>query len=184
MRRTTLILLVALAVVIISGGVYVWLNRTQFQQTIANLSGTTKTNANTNAAVVTNVPLKVINAPVNAHGDTPLTGKLTINGVDLALTSLQRADTYQGTPAGANQTYLQIYIDPIKPEQVQAVNRTLLTNSHLTDGQTTYALQALKISSTLTLNDRGYFLFKIPTAAKNVQLVVGAGTTAQTVTLP
>ncbi len=180
MPRTTLILVSLLVVVILGGAGYLWVTHTPI--TLPGAKVTNVASTNTNASV--NTAPSVINAPVNAHGDTPLSGKLTVTGVEVAVSSLQRVATYEGAPADKDQTFLLVYIDPVKPEQVQAVNRALLTDAHLLDGATTYKLLTLKVSSTLTLNDRGFLRFQVPTAAKNLKLGVGTGKDAQSVSLP
>lgn len=182
MRRTTLILVSILAAVIIGGAVYAWVNRDWLSLPGTNTAPTT--NTVTNTTVVTNTPAETITAPVNAQGDTALSGKFNVAGTDITISSLQRFDTYQGVAAEKGMTYLQIFIDPVAPAVVTAINRALLADSRVLDAKTSYPIFTVKISSTLTKNDRGFLLAQVPTGAKNLKLEYGTGPSAQHLDLP
>ncbi|MBI5467081.1 MAG: hypothetical protein HY975_02600 [Candidatus Kerfeldbacteria bacterium] len=183
MRRSTLILVIVLAAVVIGGAVYLWVNR-DWLSLPGTTNTTTTTNTVTNIATATNTPAETITAPVNAQGNTPVSGKINVAGTDITVSSLQRYDTYQGATAEKGMVYLQVYIEPVAPAVVTAVSRALLADTRVLDTKTSYPAQTVKVSSTLSKNDRGFLIFQVPVAAKNLKLEYGSGPSAQHLDLP
>ncbi|MEK7538159.1 MAG: hypothetical protein AAB619_04280 [Patescibacteria group bacterium] len=183
MRQTTLILVIALAVVIIGGGLYLWLNKTTVTLPWAK---TTNTATTTNTAVTnaaTNTAPKTITLPTEVKGDTTVTGKLTVGAVEVTINSQQKQASADNVNADKGQTFLLVYFDAIDPADVLTVDRGL-RDVKLTAGQTTYPLLSLKVASTYVKGDRGFMKFAVPEKAANLQLQLGSGATLQTVKLP
>lgn len=185
MTRTTMILVVILAVVVIGGGAYLWMNKGTLSwpgstTTNTNAAVVTNTTANTNAVNLANANLSI---PDTLKGDQVIDKTISIAGADVHFTSSLRATKYNNVNADAGTSFIIIYFDGLPGASVMPVNQALTTTAHLVNGTKTIALGGLKTASNLIKNDRGYLKFTVPTAAKNLQLEIGSGASAQRIAL-
>lgn len=182
MRRSTLILLTVLAVVVSAGGAYVWLMKDSLKLPWTSNSNTA-VNTNTVAVVNTTNTATSITLPTEVKGDTVASGTLKIGSVDVKISSQQKQVTADGVTADKGQTFLLVYFDAVEPANVSVVDRGI-RDVKVVNGVSSYPLLALKVASTYAKGDRGYLRFSIPEKATGLLLQLGSGTTLQTVTLP
>lgn len=181
MSRTTLILILVLAVVAIGGGVYLWLNKDNlsFSNTPTTNTTTNTTVSNTNSTV-TNLNLSTTDTQ---KGDKELDQSLTVAGTSVHVSSSIKADTFLGETAPKNSTFVIVYFDGLPSTSISAVNQALKTDAHLLVGSTVVPLSGLKVAGQVVQNDRGYFKFVVTSDASNMTLEVGSGNDAQRVKL-
>ncbi len=183
MRLSTAILLIVLAVVVIGGGAYLWLMKDSLSLPWAsNTNSTAKSSTKTLTPTTTTAPT-TITLPTEVKGDTVVTGTLKVGTADVKISSQQKQVTADGVTADKGQTFILVYFDAIEPADVSTVDQGI-RQVKLIDGKTTYPLLALKVASTYVKGDRGYLRFAVPTSATKLQLQLGTGATAQTLSLP
>lgn len=188
MRRTTIILL-AVLIVILGAGTYLWVTKTKIAVPWIKESNTAVTNtANKNSAsnsntTVTPTPPVNTSLPTEVKGDTAFSGTMSIGGVQLSLSSLQWTTSYNGLKPATGNKLLVIYIDPIPFMSVAAAMNGMSQVSLSTSGGVISLLQN-KIAGDSIKNDRGYLLFDVPTNAKDLFLQNGPGPTAQRLSIP
>lgn len=184
MSRPTLILLIVFIVVLTGGGVYLWLNRDQVSQLTNRYRSTNGTADNTNSAAAnTNASPTTRTLPSETRGSHTLSGKLTVAGVELKLTSFDALDSFLSEAAPQNKKFLIVFIDPLTADQVLKVKDTLNTDTHLTTTAGPIALSGLKLAGERVTNDRGYLKFVIPAGTKDVTVEFGTGQAAQRIPL-
>lgn len=185
LTRTMLNLLIALGVAVVGGGVYFALN----QDRVVSLV-TPKKTVNTNRATTTNVPdinavpHTNISVPSEIRGDTVFTGELTLAGVPIKLSSVQKSPTYIDIKAAEGKTLMVVFIDPVQSSQVPAVINAVGVDIHLDHGTNSVSPRRTKIAGDQIKNDRGYMIFEIPANATKLTLISGTGPTATRLTLP
>ncbi len=185
MTPTTRILLIILAVIVVGGGAFVLSGKSSIVLPWAKNTNVINTNTTTTNTVVTNTaaPTNVtVTLPTEVKGDTVVAGTLKVGDTVVTISSQQKQTTADGETADKGKTFLYVYVDPIEPANVLAVNTGLRT-AVVNDGKTSYPLESLKIASTSVKGDRGFLRFTIPDTAKNLQLQLGTGTALQSVTL-
>lgn len=170
MRRSLVILIAVLLVVIIGGGLYFWLHR-----------GTVKSvlNPQTNSQASANTPTIAKNSntslPVEIKGDKTLdaTVKL-INGLSIHFTSLTKADSFATVTADTGKTFIIVFFEPMTGAEVLAASQTLPAEVKLQVGKNTYEASSVKVASTTVKNDRGYLKFIVPSSTTAASLVAGS----------
>ena len=178
MSRTTSILLVVLAVAVIGGGVYFWLNKDK----VASLFNSNQANTN---ALAENTNHAIVNGSVqNVEGQTPLQGQITVGDTTLTVTSMTRDTKFESLDAPKDQDFVVVFFNGVSSNKVFAVQKGLMGNADVSDGKTSYALEGLKVASDLVANDHGYLKFVVPHTASKLTLEVGSGPTAQRLQLP
>ncbi len=182
MRRSTLILIVALVVVLgaaaalyLTGMLKLPTNNTNTSTQNENLP---LVNSTTNTAV-TNSSL-----PANVQGDTILTGSLTIGGVKMTISSLQYTARYADVSASSGKQLVMVYTDPIPNASITAVVDGMTTDMKVTYTGGEAMVRRYKVASDTVKNDHGYFLFEVPKNAGALTLVYGADLSAQKLTIP
>lgn len=180
MRRTTLILTIALAVVVVGGGAYLFIQRDTLAWPWSSATTNTVTNqpATTTNTISVNTNTTPTPLPVETKGDTKVDGTLIIGPVSVHFTSQQRQSAIDGFTAEKGQTMLVVYFEPVAPVDGEAVNQGL-RDVHITDGVTTYPWKSINVASTQFTNDRGHVSFMVPVAASTLRLAIGTGADAQ-----
>src|SRR5690242_15986699 len=105
MSRTTTILIAVLAVVVLGGGAYLWLNKgsisNPFGQSTANTNTVVHTNTNTSAALNLN-----LSTADTLKGDKDLDNTVTVAGTSLHITSSLKSSTYESVPAPSGKQFV------------------------------------------------------------------------------
>ena len=179
MHRPLLILLVVLGLVLVGGVVWWWYHQDDVKNVIQGKNTNTVTNTTSNTNTIVNATL-----PTEVKGDTAVTGKLTVNGVAVTISSFSKVGTFEGTQAEAGKIFVVLYIDAVKSADVISVKNGLQADAHLITNLETLPLASLKIASDTVSNDRGYMRFTASDKATGLVLEVGSGSTAQRVELP
>ncbi len=182
MRRTTLILIISLVVVIAAGvGLYVtgYISLPTSNTNTTNTANIPLVNTSTNTATVTNTSL-----PSEVKGDTTLTGKLTIGGVALTISSMQYTTSHADVTASATSRLVMVYTDPIPVASVASVVDGMVAGMKVTYKGGEAEVRRYKVASDVVKNDRGYFLFEVPKTAGALTLVYGSDLNVQRVDVP
>lgn len=182
LRRTTLILLVVLTVLVV-GAVVGFI---MFPERVKDaLNG--KTNTNTTTPTVTNTNSSTtptnLSTPQDLNGDTPLTATLKFGTTELQFTSLDRLPTFDQIAAPEGQQYVVLYFEGIASAATAMVFDSL-ASAQLVDGAKRYTPEKLKVATDVVKNDRGYIVFITPSTAGKLMMEVGSGAEAQSVVLP
>lgn len=182
MRRTTLILLIVLVVVVIGAAALYLMFPDKVNEVF---SGKKTSNTNTTTTVNTNT----VSVPTNLSttqdlsGDTALTGSIKVGATTVSFTSFDRVDTFDQTPAPANQQYVIMYFEGIDGAATNAVFNALDT-AQMVSGDNRYSRGVLKVATNIVKNDRGYIVFVVPVDSQQLTLEVGSGANVQQVKLP
>ncbi len=182
MSRSSIILFTVLAVVILGGGAFLWLNKGLWMKP-ASTTNTTNTATVTNSSVNRLTANLNLSTPDTLKGDKSLDNTLVVASTSVHVSSSLKTATYEGAPAPAGKEFVIVYFDPITADKVEAVDQALEANIHLVFGQETIALTGVKIAANLVKNDRGYLKFIVPTNAAHLILEFGTGSSAQRVAL-
>lgn len=180
MRRTTLILLAVLGVVVI-GAVAMYF---VFPDQVRNVLGGSNTNTtNLNTTTNTSTTPTNLSTPQDLSGDTALTSTLKIGTGELQFSSLDRIGEFEQTPAPEGEEYIIMYFEGLDASLTSSAF-TVLSAAQLVDGSKRYTPTKLKVATNVVKNDRGYIVFVAPTSVTKPVLEVGTGADVQRVELP
>ncbi len=182
LRRTTLILLIVLGVVIAAGVVLYFMFPDKVNE-VLNRSTTTNTNTAVTANVNTSITPTNLSTTQDLSGDTALTASVKAGTTVVQFTSFDRVETFDQTPAPANQQYVVMYFEGVDGAATNAVFNALDT-AQMVSGNQRYSRDVLKVAANVVKNDRGYIVFIVPASSKNLTLEVGSGADVQSVKLP
>ncbi len=184
MNKRLLILISALVVAGIGGGLWYWMHRDQVGQA---LNG----NQNTNATVSTNTGNTNRTTPTNLNlsseqkGDIAMDEHATIGGVDLHFSSVSKVDSYEGDPAGVGNSFLVVYFDGLPSSKVLGVKQAIDTGAlTLTSAKGFGTIATVKVASDIVKNDRGYIKFIVKSDESGFSLNTGAGDNVHVLKLP
>lgn len=182
-RRTTVILVSILALVVVAGVVLFMMFPDQAREA---LGGKSSTNSTTNTATqnsnTTTAPTN-LSTPQDLSGDTPLTATMKVGASTIVFSSLDRLNAFDQIPAPENQRFVVMYFEGLPAAETASVFEAL-AQAQLVDGDKRYSPDKLKIATNVVKNDRGYLVFIVPTDAGKLVLEVGSGTEVQRVELP
>lgn len=184
MKRTTLILVSVLAVVLIGGGIYFWMNQDKVKNVLQGNQNSAAANTNTGLENV-NSASGNLNLPNEQKGDQSMDATGTVAGTSLHFSSASRVDSFEGDGAGDDQMFVVVYFDGVASDKVLPVKRAIESGEiKLMTNQGEGQIATIKVATTAFQNDRGYVKFSVGSGSGNFRLQVGTGTAVQEFELP